>query len=360
MLGEVLQTFAEDFAAEYDRYRIPALFDETLAILNSRSGQGPHGYANLIRPVRERCDQIIADSRFNSYPAAWLNEIERSSFARYLPARAAQTILNALPTYFDAAPLSSEFALYQAEAMRARTDIEAYRAFSRRFAFDPIVLPDRKAAIVISMPRATFAVNVKLYSKTLDAFSEVLASLAEIVSGDQTEPEVFYTSSSDLHTALLVLKEHVWPFIEVYTAILITIDVIAKTKEAIERYSRYIAPKKVPDARAELKERIEPVLNSLRGANPDQQPHLGAKLTKAAANLIDPIQKGARASFIVSPEDEPVIHSPTLSDGATESLRERMQKIQRLESDIPITPPQFPKEAPTPALLTHEPPETDE
>jgi hypothetical protein len=84
-LAEQLSTIAEDFVADYDRFSIVGLIQSTISVLQQRAPQGAN-YSQNAASIRQKCNEILASSRCNTYPFEWQRIGNSSDFKKFLAA----------------------------------------------------------------------------------------------------------------------------------------------------------------------------------------------------------------------------------------------------------------------------------
>ena len=174
MLAEQLLTFAEDFITEYQKFEIIALVGTAVDILQRRATLDDARYAQEAAPVRQKCNAIIASTRFNTYPTEWQRVVSESGFARFLPAKAANEVVTALPTNRDVAPQSSEMNLYRTHCNNALAMAQQFIPFTKQFSLAGISIPTDELGILVELPRRTFENEAGGFCETLKRFSDLV------------------------------------------------------------------------------------------------------------------------------------------------------------------------------------------
>lgn len=233
MLAEQLLTFARDFIAEYRQYDVIGLIRATAGILQNRANLNDGQYENQAAPLRQKSNTIVAATRFNNYPTEWQRVILHSGFARFLPARAAKEVLGALPTNRDIAPQSSEMNLYETQCANTLATAQNFLPFAQQFDLPSIAIPKDALGVLVELPRRTFENEAGNFSDILKKFSDLVATLSEIVSGQRHAPRLLYASTSDPTIMLATVLGVAAPILSIYVEML---EAIIKTLEIAKAF----------------------------------------------------------------------------------------------------------------------------
>lgn len=233
MLAEQLLTFARDFIAEYQQYDVIGLIRATASILQRRANLNDGQYEQEAAPLRQKSNTIIAATKFNNYPTEWQRVILHSGFARFLPANAVKEVLDALPTNRNIAPQSSEMNLFETQCTITLATAQGFIPFAQKFDLSSIAIPKDALGVLVELPRRTFENEAGSFSETLKKFSDLVATLSEIVSGQRHAPRLLYASTSDPIAMLQTVLEVAAPILNLYIDML---EAIIKTLEIAKAF----------------------------------------------------------------------------------------------------------------------------
>lgn len=333
VLAEQLLTFAQDFIAEYQQYNIIGMMRTTAGILQRKAGLDLARYGQEAAPLRQNCNKIIAETRFNAYPTEWQRVISESGLARFLPAKAAKEVLTALPTNRDMSPQSTEMNIYETQCADALAVAQSFIPFVQRFSVERMAIPKDELGILIELPRHIFENEADGFLKKLERFTDLIATLSEIVSGHRHSPKMLYVSTSDPSIMLSTILDVAPSFIGLYKDIL---EAIIKSLEIAKAFGmiREIGSSvpTVPNvAETMIRTSIDRLID-VHGKVDDEgrKKELHNELLLRAKEAMPTIRAGARLSVAVT-TNENTITRIVGDSGTVETLTQQSQITQTLE-----------------------------
>jgi hypothetical protein len=333
VLAEQLLTFAQDFIAEYRKYDILGMAQATINILARRGSLNDAAYNLEADPLRQKCETIMHSSRFNTYPTEWQRVISKSRYVRFLPAKAAKVISEALPSNRDFAPQSPEMQLFHAQCANTWTVTANFIPFAQQFDLSGIAIPKDELGVIVELPRRIFENEAGNFSDTLKKFSDLIAALSEVVSGKRSAPRMLYASTSDPIVILSTILEVAAPFLSLYTDVL---EAAVKTLEIAKAFGIIReAGGVVPDTPDVTGPRLRISIDRLIDAHEKigdegRRKELHNELLLRVEEVMPSIRAGARLS-IAATTNENTVTQIVGDSGTIETLTRQSRITQKLE-----------------------------
>lgn len=331
MISSRILQIALDFIKDYDQMNVEQLLQLSANLCSNRGSHNPH-FLNQSNQIRARADEIIASTRFRSYPTSYLDFLDTTPISASLPSKVAQFVKSGITGNPATTISSSEFNEIANVARAAVAEMRNLVNTLERMNVEQLAIPENSLSVEFFLPRTGFDNSVSEYLKLNERVNSIMLALSEFADNDNHKPELIFTSTTDPIIGFGVSVGTAYGVMRLISGLL---DI---AKKSIDLFSsiRLLRENGLADAAKEMQGGAEALTKK------DVEKLVNDIFRSLNSKLLDERKNELRNAVVMQAE----VLLLVIADGATISLSpESLTKLDSLKLDLAIA------EAPTLAEL---------